>query len=261
MLVPDWTQDVQSSARWSEESYLDLITVDLDDPAAILEFVSVFGPLGMKAGRAAHSNSFGLAGFSYLHASAQIAERLSEGHSKAVEADKPHPVGRGETLEEFRWGALCMRDLVSAWRIVRNEIDAETHRWEAPVWVIAESPDDELPWLSERGPVKVLTSGLSAGIECFSPTVRSDWENELPIFEDHWAYEICCLELFNHVVEEATYKHCANERCKRLFVRQRGRAIHGQHRTRGVKYCSSECARAQAQRQYRVRQAKALVLD
>jgi hypothetical protein len=255
MLVPDWKGDwLSPSPRWSDESYLDLVAVDLDDPAAILEFVSVFGLLGTRSGRAAN-NRLSLAGLTYPHASTEIAERLSRDHLRVSKADGLH-VGEGETLEEFRWAALSMRDLLSAWRIIRKEIDADTHRWEAPVWEIAESPEDELPWESPTGAVTVLTAGLSDGIECFAPVIRSGWEEKVPIFDDHWAYEICCLELFNHIVEEASYKRCANEMCERLFVRQQGRALHGQHRNRGVKYCSPECARAQAQREYRRRKAR-----
>jgi hypothetical protein len=256
MIVPDLEGDpLPPSPRWSQESYLELIAVDLNSTAAILEFVTVFGPLGVRSGRVAKSNPHGLAGLSYLHASDKIAERLSDDHLKLAQAERP-PLGMGETLDEFRWGALCMRDLVSAWRIVRGEIDADTHRWEAPVWEIAESPEDLLPWEPKTGAVGILTIGLTLDLAGFAPTVQHDWEAALPIFDDHWAYEICCLELFNHIVEEASYKHCANETCRRLFVRQRGRAVHGQHRTRGVKYCSRECARAQAQRQYRRRRAK-----
>jgi hypothetical protein len=61
------------------------------------------------------------------------------------------------------------------------------------------------------------------------------------------------LELYNHACEDAVYKICQNETCRRLFVRQEGRSLHGQHRRTGVKYCTSECARAQAQRSYRQR--------
>ena len=32
-------------------------------------------------------------------------------------------------------------------------------------------------------------------------------------------YSVCVLELSNHIVEDASYKSCANERCHRLFVR------------------------------------------
>ncbi|MEU7429038.1 hypothetical protein [Streptomyces sp. NPDC040750] len=66
-------------------------------------------------------------------------------------------------------------------------------------------------------------------------------------------YSVAFLQLYNHLVEGATVRHCANERCGRAFVRQRGRAAYRQHRTTGVKYCSRECARAQAQRELRRR--------
>jgi hypothetical protein len=257
MVVPDWEKGLQPhSPRWSEESYLELVATDLDDVDAILTFVSEYGALGTRSGRAAQ-NGLRLAGFFYLDAATQIAEELDDEHFKIAEADGLH-VGMGETLNEFRWGALCIRDLVSGWRIAQGELDAETHRWESPVWEIAKHPGDEAPWESPTGAASLLTAGLSFGMECFAPVVRSGWEEdrEIPIFDDHWAYEVCCLELFNHIVEHATYRHCANETCSRLFVRQRGRAEHGQYRTRGVKYCSTECARAQAQRQYRRRKTK-----
>jgi hypothetical protein len=58
-------------------------------------------------------------------------------------------------------------------------------------------------------------------------------------------YSVAFLQLYNHLVEGATVHQCANERC--------GRAAYRQHRTTGVKYCSRECARAQAQRELRRR--------
>ncbi|MFD9123567.1 hypothetical protein [Kitasatospora sp. NPDC059571] len=61
------------------------------------------------------------------------------------------------------------------------------------------------------------------------------------------------LQLYNHLAEGAAVRTCANHNCGRDFVRQRGRANYGQHRTTGVKYCSRECARAQAQRDLRRR--------
>lgn len=64
-------------------------------------------------------------------------------------------------------------------------------------------------------------------------------------------YATCCLERHNHVVDEIPYKRSAH--CRRLFVHHRGRAEHHQHRSRGVKYCSVQCARAAAQRAYRER--------
>lgn len=66
-------------------------------------------------------------------------------------------------------------------------------------------------------------------------------------------YSVAFLQLYNHLVEGATIRRCANETCGHAFVRQRGRAEYRQHRTTGVKYCSRECARAQAQRELRRR--------
>lgn len=72
-------------------------------------------------------------------------------------------------------------------------------------------------------------------------------------------YSVAFLQLYNHMAEGATVRQCANETCQRPFVRQRGRAEYGQHRTSGIKYCTRECARAQAQRELR-RRRKQLTL-
>lgn len=66
-------------------------------------------------------------------------------------------------------------------------------------------------------------------------------------------YGACCLQLYNHIAEKARFKRCANESCRQVFVRQRGRASSGQYRTEGVRFCTRECARAQAQRELRRR--------
>lgn len=66
-------------------------------------------------------------------------------------------------------------------------------------------------------------------------------------------YSVSFLQLYNHLVERAELRTCANETCGRSFTRQRGRAEYGQHRTSGIMYCSRNCARAQSQRQLRRR--------
>jgi hypothetical protein len=65
------------------------------------------------------------------------------------------------------------------------------------------------------------------------------------------------LEIFRHVVEDASYKRCENENCRAPFVRQEGGAQHGQSPRTGVKYCSRLCAKATAQRTHRRRKAAA----
>ena len=76
-------------------------------------------------------------------------------------------------------------------------------------------------------------------------------------------YQASCLQLANHIAEQAVYRRCASETCGRLFVRQRGGskiaslrgAEHGQYHSSGVMYCTPQCARAQAARAARRRRA------
>jgi hypothetical protein len=66
-------------------------------------------------------------------------------------------------------------------------------------------------------------------------------------------YSVAMLQLVNDLAENLIYRKCANEVCRRPFVRQRGRAKYGGNRMRGVMYCSNTCARAQYQREKRRR--------
>ncbi len=71
-------------------------------------------------------------------------------------------------------------------------------------------------------------------------------------------YNACCLQLANYLAGDVPVLRCANERCRRPFTRQRGRAReeYGQHRSRGVRYCSHLCAKAQSERDRRRRRAE-----
>ena len=62
-----------------------------------------------------------------------------------------------------------------------------------------------------------------------------------------------CLQLFNLLAEGLPASRCKNDVCDKWFVRQRGRAKSGQHRTTGVTYCSTSCARSHTQRTRRQR--------
>jgi hypothetical protein len=100
-------------------------------------------------------------------------------------------------------------------------------------------------WMQEK--IDELSSTLNGALSRYSIGIG------LPEERGSTVYSAAFLQMYNHMVEGATVKHCANEPCGKPFVRQRGRAQFDQHRTEGVKYCSRQCARAQAQRELRRR--------
>ena len=99
----------------------------------------------------------------------------------------------------------------------------------------------------------LLALGLNAALTHFHVRVIP----KLP--EPRWApiinvYQAMCLQLANHIAENAVYLKCAAEDCDKLFVRTEGYSRYGFHRLSGHKYCSELCANRQAQREYRRRQ-------
>jgi hypothetical protein len=246
------------------EVYLELVRVDLDDPKAILRFVECFGPLGVAYGN--FSLIRDLPGFAE-YVLPQLAGSWPGGRWGQTDADYTELRGSTpnsllvETLDEFRLGARCVRDLVRAWGIAVDENPPETVMWES-------LPQEAVEWnqarLAEYG-VELdartealdifLRQVLSRGLMPFHPRITYVTADTTDLFDDTPVYAICCLELYNHIVERATYRRCENEPCGRLFVRQRGRAEQGHYRSEGIKYCSKHCARAKAQRQFRARKA------
>jgi hypothetical protein len=119
----------------------------------------------------------------------------------------------------------------------------------APIWSINA---DRLPaeLSPERFAWAMFEFLLNAGLAEFQIRVSSGvsglFEREPPS-----AYEVACLAVANDLATRAPYRVCANEACRRVFPRQRGRAQHGQFRTQGVAYCTPECSRAQSQRDRR----------
>lgn len=245
VLVPDWDAGLlPPSPRYSEEIYLELAALDLDDPAAIAEFVNHFGALEM--------NLLVNQPLWWLDHDESYSNEVMVPEIYKAKREAGIHSAQGEALIEFRWGATALRDLIAARRVVTGELEPMDYAWESPIWDrVPQDGTEALPWEGD-GVLSLLEMGLGTGMEPFSPVLLRGHES---LFSEVTLYQLCCLELFNHIVEEAPYRQCANEPCRRLFVRQRGRSIHGQHRTSGVKYCSAGCARAQAQRAYRRRQA------
>jgi hypothetical protein len=182
-----------------------------------------------------------------------------------------------ETLTEFQFGARQIRDAVRALRFMRGELGLNEVEWESSMAHELAVRGDGRIW--PRGMEDLLRCFFDDGLKAFHPSVSfSDMDDDevgryggavlgtgrgllvAPAVTGTFEaglYSICCLEIYNHLIEQTAYRRCQNERCGRLFVHQVGRAKFGQHRTRGVLYCSSSCARAQAQRELRRRRRAA----
>ena len=93
---------------------------------------------------------------------------------------------------------------------------------------------------------------MNAALRPFSVHVR--YPGVETLLDTPSTYEVAVLQLSKHLAEQRRARVCANERCTRLFTRQRGRAQYENtgHAT-GVIYCSNLCAKAQAERVRRAR--------
>lgn len=246
----------------TEEAYLELCAVDLDDIDAICKFVHRYGTLDLRhdhwGGIMDDSTGHGYYGFRLARGWPAVHAKLVDDRTSASAAAGPGTFGI-TPISEFRYGALCMRDLVTAARVTRGELERTSARWVSPVWDGPHESFETYPWTEPKddqsvgGAESLLEIYLTDGLAAFHPRVWTRDTREEVVF-DIPLWQTMCLELFNHLAASAPYRVCASETCGRLFVQQSGRSRHGQHRAEGVKYCSSSCARAQANRMYRRRQ-------
>ncbi|MFI5642937.1 hypothetical protein ACIA8H_36855 [Streptomyces goshikiensis] len=157
------------------------------------------------------------------------------------------------------------QDAITTWMALRRQggldalVEAEATAEELARWQAANSDKEEV-WPRDLNHMRkellslktsTLASTLNSALERFSIGIGGLDERYPTVLS------VAFLQLYNHLAENATIRECANENCRRPYVRQRGRAEYGQNRTTGTKYCTRECARAQAQRQHRRRKASA----
>lgn len=232
-----------------DELYLrQALDVDVADPEAIAEFVSSYGPLEVPA---AHGHREFWSFLPYTDADASL---------RAAVAAKAKELGRGETwdnrlfghVEEARMHLIMLRNCVAVWEEYARS-DGKPHV-DRLAWVGPDRPSSAI------AAVHTLTEGVSTGLRPFQLHLElsvGERESASPFtLVRPTVYSAMCLQLFNHIAENAGYHRCQNETCGRRFVRQLGRAKLGQHRTVSVSYCTSSCAKAQMQREWRRRQKK-----
>jgi hypothetical protein len=280
-----WSADEGRYLRWQREyragrgeTYLQLSQLDVDDIDAVLDYVSTFNVLDIRAldappverqwyGVAAPRSEtlrilryypgFGDAGRGSSYDSSLRAEVVAR--CEAERAAAPIWV-INETLEEFRWGARAIRDLHAAWRCLRDGDDPRQVDWANPRMPQPEQSRN----LAVSTTATFLEHTVSDALRGFSPRMWLLDDAQRRVFEmsptpttpeplNVTMFEVLVLELFRHIVENASFKSCQNPACGQTFVRQEGGAAHGQSRMTGVMYCSRTCSRAVAQRRYRSR--------
>jgi hypothetical protein len=272
------------------ELFLALANLDLDDDAAIASFIEHKGLMKdgfteIDGAKSAHKDVvrdlrtvrrrlkghyFGLLG-------------PREGRSFVDEIE-------GQTLLEFRYAAGCFRDLLRAWRWVSEGLRPQRWESPVWSHRPALRPRDELgaaALLSSELTAGIEVFSPRVELVLDSGYTNDAWRERItelsgaatPIW-DHFrtpptqtvdeatatvnrladygsrshyvlGYSMCCLQLFNTIVEEARINVCANPRCKALYIR--GSRRDGTPRTRRGDYCTDHCADAVRKRKQRAR--------
>ncbi|MCL4554684.1 MAG: hypothetical protein M1565_06085 [Actinobacteria bacterium] len=261
-----------SDGRWADvpdELYLrELIDLDLQDPSAICGFTRLYGRLGDSGQRRGEDGLHRLAIFAgdelvRIHnagqsaaedwlgvAAARLAADEGIDYADALDRYLYEPPGPEDVqhIDEFRAHARALRNLVRIWdyHLGGRTFDELRQQWELVGGGLYEPPD------TPSRALHLFSALLSHGLVPFHVRVDLRSASDSPARHDGARadlYAKLCLQIYNHVAEGATYQRCANENCRRLFVRQRGRAAQGQNRRRGLQYCSVRCGQAQAHRQ------------
>jgi hypothetical protein len=246
-MYDDWLMYEGTAPERAERSLIDLhfklARLDVDDDAELLAWTRQHGLLDCFTG-GYRLPSFHFAGYDDLGSDVLWSER-----ERLFGNDAGLP--GADTRLEWRAAVAVMNDMLRVRRWAFEGIEPED--WSSPEWLW---PRPETVFDALNRTVQTMNDGLTA----FAPRaeVYRPAEGEFPGYRvfriadaSPWQLAMACL--WNDILAGESYRVCQNETCRRLFQHQIGRAIQAQHRSMGIRYCSPECARAQASRAYRRR--------
>jgi hypothetical protein len=257
------------------EVYLDLYALDLEDPQEIVAFANRYAPpnglfVYALLGRSQfYANLFSVDDDRRVREAVRASDPQLRRQMDHADRDFDPFLIDVEPLETVRYAAHVLRDLTTTWRLLSADpsLEASPRRWE-----LNYTNEDNLE--PQLFALMLLSLGLNVLLTRFQlqlgPTPEPKTTREIQLEErlrplpitgvlanvaetvtSMDLAEYCALELFNHIAGSEAYRVCRN--CGRLFIRQYGRAEHGQSRRQGVLYCSRHCAQAVAAREYRRR--------
>jgi hypothetical protein len=226
---------------------------DLNDPSSLAAFATRWGRASDLGNRDVGGDPALDVTLARAHARGWLPGRYSVGSNGAVHELLQHAerLGLDDPSTSSEWRPRLVHVVEVGERVYRlRRLAVHLRAWQRdediePLWQDYPEPG----WFVF---VEILTTALSA----FQPRVEVPGVRRSLVVPGPTAYSVAALQLLNDLSNDTPYRTCANERCPlpgHLFTRQRGRSQYGQHRTIGTRYCSRECAKAQAARERRRR--------